>query len=152
MKGFAPTSAIDRLFARLEWQGECLVFPGAHTVAGYGLLRERVNGERTMTGTHCVMYRDTIGPIPDGLFVLHTCDNPPCCNPDHLWLGTAAENSLDMVTKGRARGYMTGSTVCRKGLHQFTPDNTYTFPDGRRLCRECHRENQREYRARKVSA
>jgi len=43
----------------------------------------------------------TYGPIPDGLFCLHHCDNPPCVRPDHLFLGTAADNTLDMMRKGR---------------------------------------------------
>ena len=41
------------------------------------------------------------GPIPKGMFVLHHCDNPPCVRPDHLFLGTAADNTADMMSKGR---------------------------------------------------
>lgn len=45
----------------------------------------------------------TYGPIPDGGCVLHACDNPPCCNPHHLFLGTMADNNADMLRKGRQR-------------------------------------------------
>jgi hypothetical protein len=48
------------------------------------------------------MYEKNVGKVPDGLLILHTCDNPACINPDHLWLGNNADNMKDMKLKGRA--------------------------------------------------
>ncbi len=50
---------------------------------------------------HRVSYKIFIGPIPDGLWVLHKCDNPPCINPEHLFVGTRNDNETDKVKKGR---------------------------------------------------
>lgn len=53
-------------------------------------------------GAHCNAWIEAQGPIPDGLYVLHRCDQPPCVNPDHLFLGTALDNMQDRAAKGRA--------------------------------------------------
>lgn len=57
---------------------------------------------RSMGKAHRVAYEVWVGPIPKGHVVRHTCDNPPCINPAHLVSGTNAENSRDMVDRGRS--------------------------------------------------
>lgn len=73
-----------------EWTGSC-------SSQGYGTFWD---GGR-VRGTHRVSYEFANGPIAEGLDVLHTCDNPPCVNPDHLWLGTDTDNARDRKEKGR---------------------------------------------------
>jgi hypothetical protein len=61
---------------------------------------------------HRLMYENIYGPIPDGMLVMHTCDNPQCVRPGHLKLGTNADNTADSLAKGRHKGY-------RGGLDEF---------------------------------
>ena len=77
----------------LEWQKSTMSKPG------YGYLR--INGKNNYA--HRLMWELTRGPIPSGNWVLHRCDNSTCINPEHLFLGSAADNSKDMVSKGRSR-------------------------------------------------
>lgn len=82
---------------------ECWPWKGNTNKTGYGYMSVHDRNELS----HRVSYELHNGPIPDGLWVLHRCDNPPCCNPYHLFLGTDADNVADMMAKGR-HGY-TGS-------------------------------------------
>lgn len=74
-----------------EWSGR------KNPDTGYGQTRE---GDRVV-GAHRVAWAIANGAIPGGLWVLHTCDNRPCCNPDHLYLGDALKNADDRDSRGR---------------------------------------------------
>lgn len=101
----APSSAQDVLDGCRQ-KGDCLVWIGRKS-NGYGATRWA--GESV--GTHRLIWTLLHGEIPTGMFVMHKCDNPPCCNIDHLCLGTNAENQFDKARKGRqARGRRNGRT------------------------------------------
>lgn len=76
----------------------CWPFTGRTFGFGYGQLKVA----RVAWVAHRLAFTLTYGAIPEGLLVLHSCDNPPCCRPDHLWLGNEHVNSADMVLKGRS--------------------------------------------------
>lgn len=75
----------------------CLVWTGCRDVNGYG----RVYWDGKLRSAHRIAYTMEIGPIPDDMNVCHRCDNPPCCEKTHLFLGSHADNMRDMTTKGR---------------------------------------------------
>jgi hypothetical protein len=87
-------------------EGECWFWLGAKQVNGYGLcaVGRRDDGRQINEQTHRIAYRLTHGTIPDGMYVLHSCDQPPCCNPEHLMLGTQLDNIHDAIHKGRKVG------------------------------------------------
>lgn len=92
--------SIESLRSRCLEVNGCWVWQGLTRRRGYG--RAKVSGERVQ-GVHRVMYEIVNGPIPKGMLVCHHCDNPPCLNPAHLFLGTPQDNMRDMHEKGRHR-------------------------------------------------
>ena len=92
----------ERFWDRIIEQGDCLIWTGGKDKDGYGKFNIKEKGRKTMhLRTHRVAYEVYVGSIPEGMLVCHTCDNPSCCNPDHLWLGFAADNNRDTREKGR---------------------------------------------------
>jgi len=93
---------------------DCWEWSGCILADGYGQTRMNTKKYRT----HRLAYQLTYGSIPDELQVLHTCDNPKCCNPNHLWVGTTQDNTQDKIIKGRAR-YLKGEELPQTKLTCF---------------------------------
>lgn len=87
----------DRLLAKAEWDGSCLLWCGAMHPRGYGLIRKAGKWSKA----YRVSYEIHHGAIPDGMVVMHSCDQPGCINPAHLSIGTQRDNVRDMISKGR---------------------------------------------------
>lgn len=88
---------------------KCWEWSGATIKGGYGVLTFK----SVPYYTHIVAWEVTFGPVPKGLKVLHTCDNPPCCNPDHLFIGTQKDNMQDASEKGRLKGRQSKSKLLK---------------------------------------
>lgn len=97
-------SVEDQFWAFVTPSNGCWEFGGKRNRDGYGTVTNP-DGHGGGSGllAHRVSWTIHFGPIPDGLCVLHRCDNPPCVNPGHLWLGTQLANSRDRAAKGRTR-------------------------------------------------
>jgi hypothetical protein len=91
----------EYLESRCEWEGECFVFQGSRP-KGYGIFM--IPGTRKMATAHKAMYEERKGKVAKGYEVMHSCDNPGCCNIKHLSLGTPRDNTQDAIKKNR-RGW-----------------------------------------------
>lgn len=128
-----------RFWDRVDFKpgGKCWLWTGSLSDRGYGYLRHE---GRIRRATHLSWEYANGASFPAGMFACHHCDNPPCVNPEHLFVGTARDNSLDMVAKGRA--YKPAPTaICTRCGHHRTDD--CVEKTGVRRCRVCVRDRQR---------
>ena len=141
---------------RVMIEDECIEWDGSLSSTGYGRIgfrRTKKNIEKydlecepdyrktTWVGAHRLAWAERRGKIPKGIHVLHHCDNPPCVNIDHLYLGTPKDNHNDMVRRGR---YVNGMarllakrTHCKRG-HLVSPE--------RGMCNKCKNHTRRLWR------
>lgn len=104
---------VARLWERTEQRGNCLVWTGATTKAGYGLIQARAISPAPLL-VHRIAWAVYTGEDPGEMDVLHTCDNPPCIRREHLFLGTQQDNNRDRQQKGRtASGDRNGARTRR---------------------------------------
>lgn len=167
----------ERFFALISREpgqgpnGDCWEWQGARTIKNYGkvswpeMCEDRVGH---IVLCHRVSYTFQVGEIPEGLNVCHECDNPPCCNPAHLFVGTALDNNQDAVAKGRnahgSKHYLTKLT--EKDVEQIklmqlvgfshrdiakkfslTEDASYAIKAGRSWKKVCVDSSHRDYEA-----
>jgi hypothetical protein len=131
------TDSVDNLLARLDQSGgedACWPWLKRDGTLGKGYFRVGIPGtRRTQIANRIIM------AAPDGVEVCHTCDNPPCCNPRHLFLGSQSDNMKDAATKGR---------LLRAGVHngrtQLTEEGVRTIR-ARAAAGERHRDIAKDY-------
>lgn len=97
-----PKESLEKRFYKhiTKLPNGCWEWSGLRNYYGYGIIAKSYSLPRHKKA-HRASWEIHRGPIPDGLFVCHHCDNPPCCNPDHLFLGTCKDNIQDLVKKKR---------------------------------------------------
>jgi hypothetical protein len=131
-----PTEQLRQRFLSyvVERESGCKEWTGGVS-EGYGTF----SIERRTYRSHRVAYRYFVGPIPDGLMVLHKCDNPLCVNPAHLFAGTALDNVRDMIAKGRD-SFGEPKEYCSRG-HKFSEVGKSKSGG----CAQCNRERALAY-------
>ena len=133
-----------RFWSKVDKSGDCWLWLGARNHNGYG--RHMFRGHRIMA--HRVAYMLSVGEIPAGLQLDHLCRTRRCVNPSHLEPVTQTENIMRGVSPTAINAKRES---CTHG-HEFTADNTYVTPDGRRQCRTCIRRRLAESEARRRTA
>lgn len=128
-------------------EGDCWEWTGSADANGRG----RFFFEGKIRTAYRVAFTLFNGPIPDGMMVCHSCDNPSCVNPEHLWIGTGSDNMRDAVRKGRHNYAGKRVAVCKYGHYMLASGATVVSKTGTRRCVECKRRRDlASYHARRA--
>ncbi len=127
-------SIAERIDINVDKSSGCWIWLLDTLPYGYGKIKVEGKTKRA----HRVSWEEFNGQIPEGMCVLHNCDVPACVNPEHLFLGTQADNMRDMKQKSRWRGRFSGVNSCKLG-HTFS-----STPSGKRVCKICENKRHRD--------
>jgi hypothetical protein len=147
----APVGERFWRFVSPEPNSGCWLWAGCIAPDGYGQLRVRQPEGHRSINAHRIAWELHHGKVPEGLWVLHRCDVRHCVNPAHLFVGTPAQNTADMLSKGRAVWPYALKTECPNG-HPYSGSNLVVRKDGWRTCRTCRNEGKRRRRQERVLA
>lgn len=139
-------SLVERFKSKVNQRGshECWPWIGGTNLQGYG--RFYVQGRKRQAAQIAwELFHEK--PFPAELCACHSCDNPSCCNPSHIWVGSINENNNDRVTKGRSNNQHRDKESCKHG-HSYSGDNVITVTtvsgNTERACRHCRKLHNEE--------
>lgn len=145
IKTYHELTLEERFFAKVEKTDSCWIWKG-NARGNAKFMYGKFDYMGKVFSAHRVSWEMHNGKIPKGgdyrgICVCHSCDNPLCVNPEHLFLGAHKNNMRDKVLKRRNNGFI---KQCKRG-HEFSVKNTWFSKQGLRHCKECHKIRQRHY-------